>query len=789
MPISSLTNEEKNFTCVLAASLQLTKQPLKDILASQIKPSDLKNRIKSSLTLLSGKHQLTQEQKNICNPNSAACSIDYDEFDVSLLYKLIRNLCPSLKPTNGWGNAPGSADILIGDDIERLRIIRNNYAHPKSERIVEADFKAFLGDLKWIIKRIQSFLVCGKKYEQKLLEIEQEWKYVPEILIKGPKTVICGDKALFEADVRVADPNVWSITWRKLNGKNEIVLIEISKEKYSGSTKKQLLIPKVCKQDEGKYDAILSRDIDRIEYKSKNTIDLIVLGELPQLKDLEVTTEDRKMTIHCIYEVPGQCPKVHDIKWSKDDQALKKNNKLDEGIHDNQLTILSPTSDDKGKYKCTIVNAVGSVSKDVTLNVPIVKIPQEQAGCFGSEITITPSILSIPSPKRANWQRSQDGIKFKLIHINDKKYVGSSDDPECPKLVISKATFDDRLYYRLLVCNEMGEGVSNTVHLNITGSPPNITTSLETNIKSRYVKLIGTVSLYDGSPDILEVFWTKNGKKINPQKTCGKLSGATINDPSLIIREVCRDDAGCYQLTAMNAVGSTRSDKIILGQNGEEKIAARLSPTLSEKAQQLKKIFEKNTSTESKQSLLELKLRHQIKLSSTKYLPDQHFRQLAAADQNVGIPFTHEPSLVRVSSAKLVGATHSFSKPTIENPKPLLSPSSKGSKSETRTYKEQDLQFISLCLHLARHFPYEKLDTLKFILQAYGKLESVSSLERANSAVQYVSLLLKNKLLTSDDVIFMQFICNETECEELYIKCLEYALAHEALCFFFKKTR
>lgn len=176
MPISSLTNEEKNFTCVLAASLQLTKQPLKDILANQIKPSDLKNRIKSSLTLLSGKHQLTQEQKNICNPNSAACSIDYEEFDVSLLYKLIRNLCPSLKPTNGWGNVPGSADILIGDDIERLRIIRNKYAHPKSEKIVEADFKAFLGDLKWIIKRIQSFLVCGKKYEQKLLEIEQEWK-------------------------------------------------------------------------------------------------------------------------------------------------------------------------------------------------------------------------------------------------------------------------------------------------------------------------------------------------------------------------------------------------------------------------------------------------------------------------------------------------------------------------------------------------------------------------------------------------------------------------------------
>lgn len=61
---------------------------------------------------------------------------------------------------------------------------------------------------------------------------------VLEILIKGLKIVICGDKVFFEVDVRVVDFNVWLIIWCKLNGKNEIVLIEISKEKYSGSMKK-----------------------------------------------------------------------------------------------------------------------------------------------------------------------------------------------------------------------------------------------------------------------------------------------------------------------------------------------------------------------------------------------------------------------------------------------------------------------------------------------------------------------------------------------------------------------
>lgn len=95
--------------------------------------------------------------------------------------------------------------------------------------------------------------------------------------------------------------------------------------------------------------------------------------------------------------------------------------------------------------------------------------------------------------------------------------------------------------------------------------PPNITTSQETNIKGKILKLIGNVSLYDDSPDILEVFWTKNGERIDTRGSGGRLSEVTIDNPSLIIREVNVDDAGNYQLTAVNAVGSTTSDVIVLG--------------------------------------------------------------------------------------------------------------------------------------------------------------------------------------------------------------------------------
>lgn len=73
------------------------------------------------------------------------------------------------------------------------------------------------------------------------------------------------------------------------------------------------------------------------------------------------------------------------------------------------------------------------------------------------------------------------------------------------------------------------------------------------------------MSLYDDSPDILEVFWTKNGEKIDARGSGGRLSDVTIDNPSLLIRDVNVEDAGNYQLTAVNAVGSTTSDVIVLG--------------------------------------------------------------------------------------------------------------------------------------------------------------------------------------------------------------------------------
>lgn len=71
--------------------------------------------------------------------------------------------------------------------------------------------------------------------------------------------------------------------------------------------------------------------------------------------------------------------------------------------------------------------------------------------------------------------------------------------------------------------------------------------------------------LSDDSPGIKDVFWSKNGEKIDIQGSGGRLSGVTIDDPSLIIRDVSQEDVGKYQLTARNAIGTNTSDVISIG--------------------------------------------------------------------------------------------------------------------------------------------------------------------------------------------------------------------------------
>lgn len=169
MATNDLSKAGHNFTCFAKVCVDLMKLPLIDVLKFFIKPQDLHTNIQNS-SLTTGKNKLRQDQLKICfipppgKPN-------YNDFDVTLLYTLTRNLCPLLTPTQGWGIEPRTTDTLIGDDIERLRLFRNNYyGHADSTEISDVEFEDLWKHVKSTIRRIGNY--TNSSYEQEFNKIE-----------------------------------------------------------------------------------------------------------------------------------------------------------------------------------------------------------------------------------------------------------------------------------------------------------------------------------------------------------------------------------------------------------------------------------------------------------------------------------------------------------------------------------------------------------------------------------------------------------------------------------------
>lgn len=114
------------------------------------------------------------------------------------------------------------------------------------------------------------------------------------------------------------------------------------------------------------------------------------------------------------------------------------------------------------------INVLSEISTLCFTGVPRVEISVESPVVVGSETTIKSSILSTPTPSKIEWQRSKDGINFDCI--KNANSIKNRSIPACPFYKISKATFEDKLYYRLLVWNEIGKSASNIVQLKVTGS-------------------------------------------------------------------------------------------------------------------------------------------------------------------------------------------------------------------------------------------------------------------------------------------------------------------------------
>lgn len=71
-----------------------------------------------------------------------------------------------------------------------------------------------------------------------------------------------------------------------------------------------------------------------------------------------------------------------------------------------------------------------------------------------------------------------------------------------------------------------------------------------------------------------------------------------------------------------------------------------------------------------------------------------------------------------------------------------------------------------------------------FYVVGSKRVKNTTSLEAAKSVFECIEILQDEQLFTQKDVIFMQFLCQETDCLELFRICKDFAVEEKALCYF-----
>lgn len=261
----------------------------------------------------------------------------------------------------------------------------------------------------------------------------------------------CGKTAQFEADVKQTKISKRPVTWQKNNtgARNRT---DVRGRKYSGSHNRQLLVNSVCKKDEGKYKAIntLTNCNNRLPTRK----------ELPFIDVSKVTTERKGITVY--YRILECSPKVYKIEWTKNGETLVFNNKkyAGGGLSDGFIIITSPTKADRGTYRCTVTNAVGSATKNVTLEPPTVSTFHKNYNETHSVTLIGDVSVINRYPKVHTVYWTKNGEKLNTQSLRGKY---SKVNVKNPSLTIYNVNHQDAGSYQLIATNAVGSDKSDIV--------------------------------------------------------------------------------------------------------------------------------------------------------------------------------------------------------------------------------------------------------------------------------------------------------------------------------------
>ena len=168
------TDEKANFQrltrLLMRGGLALLKEVFDSIHSPPNFPAVLSNPvIKTQLQTLRRNRVLTHPEWHcLYNPSGPGTYGKSTDFDISLLCKLLREICSLTPPATGWDILPNSTDHSLEADLARIKFYRNKiYGHNHSMEITNADFEKLWMEISEALLRIASSISSAKRDEWK----------------------------------------------------------------------------------------------------------------------------------------------------------------------------------------------------------------------------------------------------------------------------------------------------------------------------------------------------------------------------------------------------------------------------------------------------------------------------------------------------------------------------------------------------------------------------------------------------------------------------------------------
>lgn len=163
------TRETTNLARVARIILGPCTDVLRDVLTNEMLPAALSHNVKTFLANLPKKVKPPINKQQIGHVYSGK----YSNFDITLLYFLLRNICSIPEHVLKWGNKPSQTDRSVSANIERIRLIRNSYyGHATDFAIQDPEFLNQWGELFSIVKELEAYIGSSTDYQDAVTELK-----------------------------------------------------------------------------------------------------------------------------------------------------------------------------------------------------------------------------------------------------------------------------------------------------------------------------------------------------------------------------------------------------------------------------------------------------------------------------------------------------------------------------------------------------------------------------------------------------------------------------------------